>query len=61
LIYFFKANEYERKFYTRTYLKLKVRTVAQAVGRWLPTAEARVRVRAGMWGLAFVVNKAALE
>jgi hypothetical protein len=25
--------------------------VAQAVSRWLPTAVARVRVRAGMWGL----------
>jgi hypothetical protein len=27
------------------------RAVAQAVSRWLPTAAARVRVRAGMWGL----------
>jgi hypothetical protein len=27
------------------------RAVAQAVSRWLPTAGARVRVRAGMWGL----------
>jgi hypothetical protein len=36
----------------------KGRAVAQAVSRWLPTAAARVRVRAGMWG--FVVDKAAL-
>jgi hypothetical protein len=28
-------------------------TVAQAVSRWLPTAAARVRVRAGMWGLCW--------
>jgi hypothetical protein len=27
------------------------RAVAQAVSRWLPTAAARVRVQAGMWGL----------
>jgi hypothetical protein len=27
------------------------RAVAQAVSRWFPTAAARVRVRAGMWGL----------
>jgi hypothetical protein len=27
------------------------RAVAHAVSRWLPTAAARVRVRAGMWGL----------
>jgi hypothetical protein len=27
------------------------RAAAQAVSRWLPTATARVRVRAGMWGL----------
>jgi hypothetical protein len=27
------------------------RAVAQAVSRWLPTAAARVRVRADMWGL----------
>jgi hypothetical protein len=27
------------------------RAVGQAVSRWLPTATARVRVRAGMWGL----------
>jgi hypothetical protein len=30
---------------------VKGRAVAQAVSRWLPTAAARVRVRAGMWGL----------
>jgi hypothetical protein len=28
-----------------------VRAVAQKVSRWLPTAEARVLVGAGMWGL----------
>jgi hypothetical protein len=27
------------------------RAVAEAVSRWLPTAAARVRVWAGMWGL----------
>jgi hypothetical protein len=30
---------------------LQGRAVAQAVNRWLPTAAAPVRVRAGMWGL----------
>jgi hypothetical protein len=34
------------------------RAVAQAVSLWLPTAAARVRFRASMWG--FVVDKAAL-
>jgi hypothetical protein len=29
----------------------KGRAVAQAVSRWLPTAAARVRIRAGMWCL----------
>jgi hypothetical protein len=32
-------------------LPLSGRAVAQAVSRWLPTAAARVRVRAGIWGL----------
>jgi hypothetical protein len=27
------------------------RAIAHAVSRWLPTAAAGVRVRAGMWGL----------
>jgi hypothetical protein len=35
------------------------RAVAQAVSYWLPTAAARVGVRAGMW-MEFVVDKAAL-
>jgi hypothetical protein len=39
--------------------RLKGRAVAQAVSRWLPTAAARVRVRAEYVG--FVVDKAALE
>jgi hypothetical protein len=29
----------------------KGRAVAQAISRWLPTAAARVRIRADMWGL----------
>jgi hypothetical protein len=34
------------------------RAVAQAVSRWLPTAAARVHIRASMWG--FVVDKEGL-
>jgi hypothetical protein len=35
----------------------KVRAVAQAVSRWLPTAAARVRAR--VWQVGFVVDKMA--
>jgi hypothetical protein len=41
-----------------TELLMKNRAVAQAVRRWLPTAVARVRVRAEHMG--FVVHKAEL-
>jgi hypothetical protein len=45
--------------FLRSFSLSEGRAVAQAVGRWLPTAAARVRVRAVH--VVFVVDKAALE